>query len=79
MDEFNRVRLFHGVNSVRKAFPWYYEYLLNDTRLDDLQRFGLNIVRLGSMWSGVEPEDGVFNATYVNILESIIQVHWLLE
>lgn len=73
VDEFNRVRLFHGVNSVRKAFPWYYEYLLNDTRLDDLQRFGLNIVRLGSMWSGVEPEDGVFNATYVSILESIIQ------
>lgn len=73
LDEFGRVRIFHGVNSVRKGSPWYYEYLLNDTRLDDLRAFGLNVVRLGTMWSGVEPQDGVFNATYVGILETIIQ------
>lgn len=73
VDEFNRVRLFHGVNSVRKVFPWYYEYLLNDTRLDQLQAFGMNVVRLGTMWSGVEPENGVYNTTYIDILKTIIE------
>lgn len=73
LDEFNRVRLFHGVNSVEKSFPWYFDYLLDDARLDDLVTFGMNIVRLGTMWPGVEPEDGVFNTTYINILQTIVQ------
>ena len=30
--------------------------MLNDTILDDMQRFGFNVVRLGSMWTGAEPE-----------------------
>jgi endoglycosylceramidase len=66
--------MFHGVNSVYKGFPWYFAYLLNDTRLDDLERFGMNVVRLGTMWSGVEPEEGVYNQTYIDILQNIIQV-----
>jgi hypothetical protein len=78
-DEFSRVRLFHGVNSVRKEFPWYYEYLLNDTKLDDLARSGFNVVRLGSMWSGVEPAEGVYNDTYIDILRDIIEVRDLFS
>ena len=23
-DDFNRARIFHGVNRVKKAFPWYF-------------------------------------------------------
>ena len=72
IDEYDRVRIFHGVNSVRKDYPWYFPYLLNDTRLDDLEEFGMNIIRLGTMWSGVEPAPGVINETYLGILEEII-------
>ena len=64
--------LFHGINSVKKSFPWYFDHMLNDTRLDDLQDFGLNIVRLGSMWTGAEPEEGTFNETYLDILGDIV-------
>ena len=39
-----------------KGFPWYFDWMLNDMILDDMQRFGFNVVRLGSMWTGVEPE-----------------------
>ena len=64
-DTDGRVVLFHGVNSVYKGFPWYWDYLLDDTRLDDLADFGLNVVRLGSMWTGAEPVEGVWNETYI--------------
>jgi len=61
------------VNCVRKYYPWYPEYLLQNSRLDDLKRFGMNVVRLGSMWEGAEPVEGVYNETYIDILENIIQ------
>ena len=64
-DADGRVVLFHGVNSVYKGFPWYWDYLFDDTRLDDLADFGLNVVRLGSMWTGAEPVEGVWNETYI--------------
>ena len=60
------------MNCVQKGFPWYPDYLLNTTRLDDLKQFGLNIVRLGTMWSGVEPNGGEYNATYVAVLKEIV-------
>ena len=50
-------------------FIRYRDFLLNDTRLDDLQRWGLNVVRLGSMWAGAEPARGEYNLTYINTLQ----------
>jgi len=73
LDSRGRVRFFHGVNAVNKKPPWYPEYFTEDTRLEDLKSFGMNIVRLGSMWSGVEPEEGKHNATYMAILDDIVQ------
>ena len=71
VDELGRTRIFHGVNVVRKKFPWHPEVggtfdplvSLNDADMVDLARWGLNVVRLGVMWPGVEPEDGLFNQT----------------
>ena len=56
-----------------KEFPWYPEEMLNDTKLDDLKEFGLNIVRLGIMWTGTEPIEGQFNETYIDIVQQIVQ------
>jgi endoglycosylceramidase len=78
MDEFGRIRIFHGVNCVNKEYPWYPEYMLNETRLDDLEKSGMNVVRLGTMWSGVEPIEGVYNDTYIDILRNIVIVRKLL-
>ena len=76
-DTEGRVVLFHGVNSVYKAFPWYFDYLFNDTRLDDLADFGLNVVRLGSMWSGAEPVEGMWNETYIGRMKKLIKIEHL--
>jgi endoglycosylceramidase len=54
IDDYGRVRLFHGVNAVAKAYPWIPNYghtdLTNDTILNDFQDWGFNAVRLGVMW-----------------------------
>ena len=38
-----------------------------------LQIFVLFLNRLGAMWTGVEPEEGYINQTYVNILKEIVK------
>ena len=42
--------------------------------MDDLVAFGFNIMRLGAMWSGAEPEMGVFNVTYFEVYCRIFTV-----
>ena len=39
---------------------------------DDLQTWGINFVRLGYMWSGVEPSENSYNTTYFEITNTII-------
>ena len=43
------MRIFHGTNAVNKGFPWYFDYLLDDDRLDDMQDWGFNIMRWGPL------------------------------
>ena len=77
VDTLGRVRLFHGFNSVTKQPPWYSQDMLNDTKLDLYKSWGFNVVRLGVMWAGVEPEEGRINHTYLGILEDIVlKLRW---
>eukprot|EP00049_Salpingoeca_infusionum_P019093 m.360168 g.360168 ORF g.360168 m.360168 type:complete len:488 (+) comp18909_c0_seq1:45-1508(+) len=72
-DDTNRIRLFHGVNYIQKGFPWYPAPLLNKTEIQVMQDNGINVIRLGMMWSGAEPEENNFNETYFQIIETIIE------
>ncbi|CAF3335356.1 unnamed protein product, partial [Rotaria sp. Silwood2] len=47
MDSAGRVRIYHGANFVMKWFPWYPSELLNEDFVDNMERWGLNFVRLG--------------------------------
>ena len=85
-DESGRVRIFHGVNRVQKAFPWYFQnQIANADEMQLMQKLGLNVVRLGYMWSGANPSQGVFNESYIRIVEDIVEkfaahgVHVLLD
>ena len=35
--------------------------------MEDLELFGFNIMRLGAMWAGAEPEMGIYNRTYFEV------------
>lgn len=80
VDEDGRHRIFHGVNVVYKSFPWipktneFDPFLsFSEMDMDNLKRWGMNIVRLGAMWPGVEPTKGFYNESYISELSSIVQ------
>ncbi|CAF0879721.1 unnamed protein product [Adineta ricciae] len=74
VDESGRARIYHGVNFVMKQFPWYPQELLDSIYVESLSKCGLNFVRLGMMWSGVEPEPQKYNATYLDVIKNIIEL-----
>lgn len=67
-----RTLLFRGINSVVKHFPWYDSKIQDPARQQQLKDWGFNNVRLGMMWSGLEPEEGQVNETYSNIIQEIV-------
>jgi len=86
VDQFGRVRIFHGFNSVMKSRPYYDAQILNATRLRLYQQWGFNAVRLGTMWAGAQPvRQGQFNDTYISVLELVVKqlstfgIHVLLD
>ena len=76
IDDHNRVVLFHGINAVRKEFPWIPNTIENDltnkTHLNNLKQWGFNAVRLGVMWAGLMPEKDRINQTYLNEIIQIV-------
>ena len=50
----------------------YDSKLLEAERQEQLGDWGFTAVRLGSMWSGVEPVEGQVNETYIDILTEIV-------
>ena len=79
LDEFGRVRIFHGVNAVYKVPPYVPiadhfdpQESLSPEDVANLYQWGFNFVRLGTMWPGVEPQKGQYNMTYLAILQGIV-------
>lgn len=71
-DSAGRERIFHGVNAVVKGEPWVpfsgkfdKEISLGADDLAFLQNLGVNVIRLGIMWAGVEPMRGTYNEGYL--------------
>lgn len=79
-DEYGRERIFNGINFV-------YKYLnkdengtvrycsdLNDDLLKALKKKGINILRLGLTWAGIEPEMGKYNLQYLDDYKEILKL-----
>eukprot|EP00698_Gefionella_okellyi_P018721 TRINITY_DN564_c0_g1_i1.p1 TRINITY_DN564_c0_g1~~TRINITY_DN564_c0_g1_i1.p1 ORF type:complete len:499 (-),score=61.65 TRINITY_DN564_c0_g1_i1:98-1594(-) len=71
-DDSKRVRIFHGVNFVTKYWPWYEPMLLNETYVEEIASLGVNVIRLGLMWTGCEPVELQYNATYYTIIRETV-------
>ena len=78
-DSQNRERFFRGVNVVYKSSPYHPNpsgplssdsFSLAD--IENLEAWGFNIIRLGTMWPGMEPERSQYNLTYLDIIETIV-------
>ncbi|KAH3759248.1 glycosyl hydrolase family cellulase [Pelomyxa schiedti] len=78
VDEYGRQRFFHGVNAVYKTDPYmpvtdYFDPQLSlcEQDMEDLWNWGMNAVRLGVMWPGVEPSKGQYDTTYLSSMAKI--------
>jgi hypothetical protein len=79
VDSDGRERLFRGTNAITKGPPW-----VPDTRsyssdlsmvaqdFEQIASMGMNVLRLGAMWSGIEPVRGQYNETYLAQLKKIV-------
>jgi len=69
-----QVVILHGLNEVYKVAPG--EPSADGFSDDDaafLAENGFNAVRVGVIWSDLEPEPGVFNTAYLNSIEQTVQ------
>jgi endoglycosylceramidase len=70
-----QVVMLHGLNQVYKVPP--YEPSADGFSQDDaafLAANGFNAVRLGVIWSGVEPEPGVIDYDYLASIQQTVQI-----
>ncbi|MEO6794719.1 MAG: cellulase family glycosylhydrolase [Mycobacterium sp.] len=70
-----QVVMLHGLNQVYKIPP--YEPSADGFSADDaafLAANGFNAVRLGIIWSGVEPEPGVIDYDYLASIQQTVQI-----
>lgn len=73
VDAKGQILLFHGFNSVQKGPPWYDIQMKNRTQLKMFHSWGVNVVRLGIMWSGLVPKKGEINEEYIKHMKEIVE------
>ncbi len=69
-----QVVLLHGLNEVYKEAP--FEPSAAGFNSDDaafLAANGFNVVRLGVIWAGVEPQPGVYDRAYIKSIQNTVQ------
>eukprot|EP00164_Ancoracysta_twista_P002135 GFYU01002818.1.p1 GENE.GFYU01002818.1~~GFYU01002818.1.p1 ORF type:complete len:519 (-),score=171.59 GFYU01002818.1:109-1665(-) len=78
IDEHGRQRFFHGMNVVQKGTPFHPltdkfdpVYSFSQKDIDLLADLGLNVIRLGMMWAGVEPTRGKYDDDYLKLMRQI--------
>lgn len=79
VDDMGREIIFHGSSAVVKGPPWHPDHRQFSTDIsmaredfEWMQKLGLNFLRLGMMWPGLEPTRGDYNETYLDVLDAII-------
>lgn len=82
IDEYGRVRIFHGVNVVYKIPPYLPNLThfdpqnsLTDQDLDDLHRWGFNVIRLYTSWMGINPiSPDEVDRNYLSQLSTVVSM-----
>ena len=81
IDANGRERIFHGTNAVVKGPPWVPDHRsfsvdisMAKEDFEWMQRLGLNVLRLGVLWSGVEPLRGQYNTSYLDELDAVVKL-----
>ncbi|MGB3896615.1 MAG: cellulase family glycosylhydrolase, partial [Mycolicibacter sinensis] len=74
-DSDGRVVIMHGVNEVYKNAPYTPEAGgFSEADAAYLAAHGVNMVRVGVLWAGVEPQPGVYDYNYLASIEQTVQM-----
>lgn len=72
VDEYGRTVILHGVNVGKKTTPFIRpESEFNSGDIERLRSWGFNVVRLGVIWEGIEPNRGEIDGSYLDRVEAI--------
>ncbi|HWU69148.1 MAG TPA: cellulase family glycosylhydrolase [Stenotrophobium sp.] len=77
VDGANRVVLLHGLNAVWKLKPYYPPDSAEGFGVADadwLRDHGFNAVRLGVLFAGVMPKQGVIDPAYLDQIDRVVQL-----
>lgn len=80
VDEYGRERIFNGINFVYKGVEAdsdgiiRYKTDITPEKLDALKKKGINIIRLGLTWAGIEPEMEKYNNEYLDGFKEILKL-----
>ena len=77
IDPMGREMIFSGVNLVNKSPDGDYFCALTPKVFENLRKAGFNVIRLGIIWDGLEPEPGIFDEKMFDCLDERIQ--WAKE
>ena len=79
VDSHGRTVLLHGVNAIYKVDPYIPsqgdfdpQNSLNTEDIHNLKKWGMNFIRLGVMWEGVERKPGKYDMKYLDEVEKLI-------
>ncbi len=77
VDHMGREIIFSGVNLINKSPDVDYFCAITPNDFKNLHRAGFNLIRLGIIWDGLEPQPGQYNEAMFECLDERIQ--WARE
>jgi endoglycosylceramidase len=69
IDSYGRQVIFSGINKVNKDPQMNYTDIDSAGTYEQIRSWGLNCIRLGVIWDGVEPQPGKYDEKYLDKLE----------
>lgn len=74
IDEHGRQVILKGINMVSKDRNKGYIGTWDDEDFNKLKSWGVNVIRLGIIWDGLEPQPGVYNDEHLDRMDRIIEL-----
>lgn len=74
IDKSGREVILHGINLVCKDRDRNYLGPWNEVDFDKLKEWGINCIRLGLIWDGLEPSPGFINKNYLEGIDKFIKL-----
>lgn len=74
VDEYGRERIFNGVNLVCKSGDGRVPENWTEDMFKRLSELGINLARLGLIWSAIEPLPGIYNDQYLDKMEHFVDL-----